>query len=84
MIEVKYELGGNIADEKAERSVERVVRYHQQILSGVICPVHGGPPWLKVQGRALESLTVTVESCCSALADVARTRLHVVSRRDQE
>jgi hypothetical protein len=84
MVEVKYELEGDIDHLTAERSVERVLRYHQHVLAGLTCSIHGTPPWLRVRGRSLERLTVTIESCCEALAGEALGRIRDVSRRDQE
>jgi hypothetical protein len=84
MIEVKYELEGGIDNVAAERSVERLLRYHQHVLAGLTCSIHGTTPWLRVRGRSLERLTVSIESCCEALAGSALGRIQDVSRRDQE
>jgi hypothetical protein len=84
MIEVRYELEGDIDNHAAERAVERILRYHQHALAGVTCPTHETAPWLTVRGRAVDRLTVTIESCCVALSDKARTRIQDISRRDQE
>ena len=83
MIDVTYELEGGIDEGTAARAVEKVVRYHQQILSGLTCPIHQKAPWLKVYGRSLPSLAVSVESCCRLLAEKVAARLDLVSRRDQ-
>jgi hypothetical protein len=84
MIEVKYELEGDIDGVEAERAVERVLRYHQHVLAGLTCPFHGSLPWLRVRGRSVERLTVTIESCCESLAGQAQARIQDVSRRDQD
>jgi hypothetical protein len=84
MIEVKYELEGDIDDEEAERAVERVLRYHQHVLAGLTCSIHGSPPWLRVRGRVIERLTVTIESCCESLAGLTLARIQHVSRREQD
>ena len=83
MIDVTYELEGGIDEDTAAATMERVVRYHQQVLSGVTCPIHREAPWLKVHGRSLQSLAVSVESCCQLLAEKVAARLDLVSRRDQ-
>ena len=83
MINVAYELEGGIDEEAAARAVENVVRYHQQVLSGMTCPTHQKAPWLTVRGHSLPSLVVSVESCCQVLAKKVAGRLDFVSRRDQ-
>jgi hypothetical protein len=83
MISVTYELDGTIDEETAARAVEKVLRFHQQALSGITCPVHQETPWLKVRGGSLRELAVSVESCCPSLADKVVARIDAVSRRDQ-
>jgi hypothetical protein len=83
MIEVRYELDGGIDEDTAARTVETVLRYHQRALSGVSCPTHQQAPWLKVHGRSLLTLAVSIESCCPALSEKVEARIQDVSRRDQ-
>jgi ribosome maturation factor RimP len=83
MVNVTYELDGAINEEAAARTVEKVVRYHQQVLLGVTCPIHQENPRLKVYGRSLQDLAVSVESCCEVLSEKVASQLDLVSRRDQ-
>ena len=80
---VAYELEEGLDEASAARTVDRVVRYHQQVLSGMTCPAHQQAPWLRVHGRSLQSLAVCVESCCEVLSEKVAARLDLVSRRDQ-
>ena len=84
MINVTYELDGTIDENAAARAVEKVLRFHQQALSGVTCPIHREAPWLKVSGGSLRELAVSIESCCPALADTVEARIENVSRRAQD
>jgi hypothetical protein len=83
MINVRYELDGAMDEETAARTVAKVLRYHQQVLSGITCPTHQEAPWLKVHGTSLHDLAVSVESCCPALAEQVEARIEDLSRRDQ-
>ena len=83
MVIVRYELDDTIDEQTAARAVEKVLRFHQQALSGISCPVHGEAPWLKVSGGSVRELAVSIESCCSTLAEKVEARINVISRRDQ-
>jgi len=84
MVIVSYDLDGTIDEKTAARAVERVLRFHQQALSGITCPIHREPPWLKVSGGSVRELAVSIEACCSALTDKVEARMANVSRRDQD
>ena len=84
MVIVRYELDGTIDEKTASQAVERVLRFHQQALSGVTCPIHREAPWLKVSGGSLRELAVSIESCCPALADKVEAQIENVSRRAQD
>jgi hypothetical protein len=83
MIRVTYELDGPVEETTAARAVEKVVRFHQQALSDLTCPIHQEAPWLKVRGRSLRELAVSVESCCAALTGKVEERINHISRRDE-
>lgn len=83
MVHVRYELDGTMDEQTAARAVEKVLRFHQQALSGITCPRHQEAPWLKVSGSSVRELAVSVESCCPVLAEKVETRITDVSRRDQ-
>lgn len=83
MITVRYELEEGIDEETAAQTVEKVLRYHQQALSGITCPIHQEAPWLKVHGGSVRDLAVSMESCCPVLAEKVEARIEDISRRDQ-
>lgn len=83
MIDVTYELAGTIDEETAARALQKVLRFHQQALSGVTCPTHQEAPWLKVSGGSVPELVVSIESCCPALAEKVEARIEEISRREQ-
>jgi hypothetical protein len=83
MVMVRYELDDTIDEKTAAQAVEKVLRFHQQALSGVLCPIHGQAPWLKVSGGSVRELGVSIESCCPTLAEKVEARIDVISRRDQ-
>jgi hypothetical protein len=82
MINVTYELDGTIDEDTAARAVEKVLRFHQQALSGITCPTHQEAPWLKVSGGSLRELAVSIESCCPVLSEKVEARIEGISRRN--
>ena len=83
MVTVRYDLDETIDEKTAAQAVERVLRFHQQALSGITCPIHREAPWLKVSGGSVRELAVSIESCCPALTDRVEARIETISRRDQ-
>ena len=83
MVKVTYELDGTMDEKTAAQAVEKVLRFHQQALSGITCPRHHEAPWLKVSGSSLRELAVSVESCCPVLNEKVEARITDISRRDQ-
>ncbi|HEV7365781.1 MAG TPA: hypothetical protein VGN76_08035 [Gemmatimonadales bacterium] len=77
-----YELDRTIDQNTAARAVEKVLRFHQQALSGITCPTHQETPWLKVSGGSVRDLAVSVESCCPALSEKVEARIEGISRRN--
>ncbi len=85
MIQVKYDVeGADLDKEAAEAAVGKVLNYYKQALAGLTCPLHGREPWLKVHGRTLETLAVSIETCCQELLNRTDARTGGVSRRNQE
>ena len=85
MMDVKWDFQGSGLDlEAAEKAVGKVLTFYRQALAGTACPIHGQEPWLKVEGRTLQSLVVSIEVCCEELLERAKSRVGEVSRRDQE
>jgi len=84
MVDVKWHLAEEVSREAAEAALGGVLLFHQQALAGLTCPVHQQEPWLRVQGRTIQNLGVTVETCCRELLDRTHARIGAVSRRHQE
>ncbi len=85
MIEVKWDFEGAELDrDAAKAAVEKILNFYTGGLAGITCPTHGQKPGLKVQGRTVETLVVSVEACCQTLLDRANDRIRSISRRDQE
>jgi hypothetical protein len=85
MVDVEWDLeGGDLDQTAAEKAVGRVIRFYQRALSATICPVHSREPWLKVKGRTLPNLVVSIEACCEELLRRAQARVGDVSRRAED
>jgi hypothetical protein len=85
MVDVEWDfLGVDLDKEAAERAVSNVLTFYKQALGGITCPIHSREPWLRVQGRTLPSLAVSIEACCGELLERATTRVGEVARRSQD
>lgn len=85
MVQVKWDFeGADLDKEAAEAAVGKVLNYYKQALAGFTCRVHSQEAWLKVHGRTLETLAVSIETCCQELLDRVNARIGGVSRRNQE
>lgn len=84
MVDVKWDFQGGVVDLRAaEQSVGKLLTFYKDALAGVTCPVHERTPWLKVKGRTVRDLLVTVEACCEESLHRATSRVDGVSRRHQ-
>jgi hypothetical protein len=83
MIDVKFELE-DVEKNEAQNAVSKTIRFYQQALDGVTCPIHGNTPFLTVRGNSVQRLAVTMDTCCDALTGVANARVRAVSRRDDD
>ena len=85
MVDVKWDFQGAAVDLRAaEQSVGPLLTFYKGALAGVTCPVHERKPWLKVQGRTVRDLQVTIEACCKESLHSATSRVDGVSRRQQQ
>jgi hypothetical protein len=81
MVEVKFELEG-MEEAEAQAVLLKMLRFYQQALGDVACPIHRKAPWLLVKGSSPVRLAVSIEACCETLAAAANARLQTVSRRE--
>jgi hypothetical protein len=85
MVAVKWALkGGGLSIDAAEKAVGKVLAFYKEALSGILCPTHGQEPGLKVEGRTVRDLVVSIETCCGELLGKANTRVDGLSRRSEE
>jgi hypothetical protein len=85
MVTVKWALkGGGLRIDAAEKAVGKVLTFYQEALAGITCPTHGQEPGLKVEGRTVRDLVVSIETCCGELLEKANTRVNGLSRRSEE
>jgi hypothetical protein len=85
MVAVKWALkGGGLSIDAAEKAVGKVLTFYKGALTGITCPTHGQEPVLKVEGRTINDLVVSIETCCGELLEKANTRVNGVSRRSDE
>lgn len=69
MIQVEWDFaGGNVDRAAAQKALEKVLGYYERALAGLTCPNHGQAPSLRVRGPSVETLAVSVETCCQALS----------------
>jgi hypothetical protein len=85
MVTVKWALkGGGLSIDAAEKAVGKVLAFYKEALAGIICPTHRQAPGLKVEGRTVQDLVVSIETCCGELLEKANTRIDGLSRRSEE
>ena len=85
MVEVRWDFQGVALDMvAAEKAVGRVVRFYQEALRDITCPVHDKRPGLVVKGQTQRRLQVSIETCCAELLERANTQVNGVSRRAQD
>jgi hypothetical protein len=81
MLEVKWEFRGIDQGRAVQMAVEKIVRRLQRGLSGLVCPVHGRSPLLRLGGSSLANLDIGFETCCQSLMDETSVRIHDIRKR---
>lgn len=80
MMKVEWEFDGDeVGKAAAQAAVRRILDHYKRALNGLTCPIHGDVPILRVRGRTLEDLDISVESCCQPLIDEAYARIRRAS-----
>jgi hypothetical protein len=80
MIKVEWEFeGDDVGEAAAQAALRMILDRYKRALRGLTCPTHGEVLILRVRGRTLEDLDISVESCCQPLMDEANARIRRAS-----